>query len=803
MDATCTKSGLTEGKHCGVCGKVLAKQDVIEATGHIETVYDIAPTCTETGLTGGGYCSVCDVTIAEPTIAVALGHAYSDNACTVCDHSITPSTGLAFRLLDDGTYTVTGKGSCTDNVIVIPANYKGQKVTGISSSAFKSLSLKGVYIPGTVTSIGISAFEHASIDFVYMEEGVQSVGQSAFAGNYGCKKFIFIPSTLSSVGREAFMCGTKCVVINSPYVARNVTTYDSMGYILYHSQSVLVRNGLTYGGYVNTVGGTYSSTHKSFPEFMGNEYICFGKHEAAYHSYENYSILDWEGMRCTSCYSVADFKEITLDISAAEADSVTAHLYKENGKTILRISGNGNIMSNPPISPYKGIIEEIIIEEGILSIPNYAFENMLIESIVIPDSVTSIGYDAFDTSSLKKITLGSGVEKMTGRAFGSNSAVTEISVSSSNPFFKTANVALFSKDGKTLVKYFSEDTETSYSIPDGVATVGEYAFYNSKNLTEITIPSSVTTIGYGAFEYCANIKNVFIPITVTTISRYAFNSANTVVFCAVGSKPDGWQYDWCGSCKVFFGVLDSGVTSNGLSWLLTADGVEIWAYSGSASSVEIPATINGSPVVSIYDRVFENNTAVAGVTIPDSVVSLGEYMFSGCSSLVSVTLSDNITSIPKCTFYSCKSLRDIIIPDSVTMIGDSVFYGCTKLETVTLTASSELKSIGEDAFFNCTLLKSITIPETVTDIYEYAFYNCSGLTSITIPKSVTSIGSYAFYGCSSLTSVFFEDTSAWYRTTSFSDWVYMKNGTSTSMADELANATYFKSTYKNYYWYKR
>lgn len=83
-----------------------------------------------------------------------------------------------------------------------------------------------------------------------------------------------------------------------------------------------------------------------------------------------------------------------------------------------------------------------------------------------------------------------------------------------------------------------------------------------------------------------------------------------------------------------------------------------------------------------------------------------------------------------------------------------------------------------------------------------AFYNCSNLTSVTIGNNVTRIGSYAFYNCSKLTSIVFSDTSTWYCTTNSSDWNNKTNGTSTDVTSSSSNATYFKSTYYNYYWYK-
>ena len=76
-DATCTETGLTEGKHCSVCNKVLVAQETVNALGH-KAVTDeaVEATCTETGLTEGSHCSVCNEVLVKQTVTEALGHDY-------------------------------------------------------------------------------------------------------------------------------------------------------------------------------------------------------------------------------------------------------------------------------------------------------------------------------------------------------------------------------------------------------------------------------------------------------------------------------------------------------------------------------------------------------------------------------------------------------------------------------------------------------------------------------------------------------------------------------------------------------
>ena len=78
VEATCKKTGLTEGKHCSTCGEVIVAQKTVAKKAHtIVTDPAVAATCTKTGLTEGKHCSVCgEVTVAQKTVA-KKSHSYT------------------------------------------------------------------------------------------------------------------------------------------------------------------------------------------------------------------------------------------------------------------------------------------------------------------------------------------------------------------------------------------------------------------------------------------------------------------------------------------------------------------------------------------------------------------------------------------------------------------------------------------------------------------------------------------------------------------------------------------------------
>ena len=162
VESTCTVKGLTEGKKCSVCGEILVAQHETPLKAHTEVIDKaVSATCTKTGLTEGKHCSVCKTTLVARQETPVVAHTYDDKydeSCNECGYvrDIKYSEGLKYALNDDGeSYTVIGIGSCTDSEVVIPSTFEGKPVTIIGHGAFalNSHNIISINIPETVLGI--------------------------------------------------------------------------------------------------------------------------------------------------------------------------------------------------------------------------------------------------------------------------------------------------------------------------------------------------------------------------------------------------------------------------------------------------------------------------------------------------------------------------------------------------------------------------------------------------------------------------------------------------------------------------
>ena len=139
VPATCTASGLTEGKHCSVCGEILVAQQTVPATGHTPVSDPAVPaTHVTTGRTEGSHCNVCNAVLA----------AQQSVPIVVLEYELALPAELK-------TIEADAFAGGTFVCVVLP-----EGCTGIGAGAFRDCAqLRFIEIPASVTSIDGSAFE--------------------------------------------------------------------------------------------------------------------------------------------------------------------------------------------------------------------------------------------------------------------------------------------------------------------------------------------------------------------------------------------------------------------------------------------------------------------------------------------------------------------------------------------------------------------------------------------------------------------------------------------------------------------
>lgn len=262
------------------------------------------------------------------------------------------------------------------------------------------------------------------------------------------------------------------------------------------------------------------------------------------------------------------------------------------------------------------------------------------------------------------------------------------------------------KDGITNIgdyAFFELKEVTSVSIPEGVTYIGNNSFRDLFALPSLTIPDGVTTLRDNAIRGCINLSSIDIPESVTTIGENAF-------------------YD---------------------CWKL--------------HSITIP-----SNVTEIKNSTFAYCHSLANINFPSGLTTFGNYVFIYCDSLVEIKIPNSVTTIGDKVFVDCINLISIEIPSSVTSIGESPFYGdCNNLSSIVVDKDNPCY----DSRNNCNAIietasntlisacNSTIIPGDVIAIGNGAFHHCEYMTEITIPEGVTYIGNDAFAHCYNLTTI--------------------------------------------------
>ena len=245
-------------------------------------------------------------------------------------------------------------------------------------------------------------------------------------------------------------------------------------------------------------------------------------------------------------------------------------------------------------------LTSLTLPSSLQSIGDSAFYGCYsLTSLTLPSSLQSIGDYAFcDCNSLTSLTLPSSLQSIGGGAFTGCTSLRSVIC---NQFYKVIGQMLLSSDGTQVIAYWGENSEVT--IPEGVQSIGNFAFCDCSSLSSLTLPSSLQSIGDYAFYGCKSLTSLTLPSSLQSIGEGAF--------CV---------------CE-------------------------------SLTSLTLPSSLQ-----SIGDCAFDYCSSLRSLTLPSSLQSIGKEAFYGCKSLSSLTLPSSLQSIGNDAFVCCYNLSALYIP---------------------------------------------------------------------------------------------------------------------------------------------
>ncbi len=630
-------------------------------------------------------------------------------------------------------------------------SFTGNLLTSVGEYAFHNCtSLEEIELPASVTTVGSNAFQactslvSASLPGVteipsYLFDGATELADVEFApdvtkiGSYAFRKaeslatFDF-SNSLISIGTAAFNASG----ITSVFISGTVETIDRQAFL---GCADLVKVEMRIGNLGELKDETFADCTSLSDITVPSTVLKIGTNVFR-------GVPGLEIAPDNPSFSV-------LDGVLYNADKTTLLSYPATKGGRFEIPDTVTSIMNAAFSGSQ--IEEVKIPNSIHEIPAHAFENCANLTVVeMHDDVQVIGLNAFSGTAIKSITIGKYTTQIGSYAFQNCTMLTDVNFEPDGIEVLTLGDYAFSgctalksieipKRVRTLVEI---DDSSWYPSADVSHGIGGHTFANDTMLESVTFEETGAvlagyrlTLGYDAFYGCTALKSITFPEylgdveyelsspysdpTMESVATFSSTfekctSLAEVNFNTDGSMPftfAGYTFRECTALKSF--TFPEGTVSVGESEFMLS-GVE---------SVTVPATVTE---MGGFARQAESlQTAVV-----NAKVTKLSGTFNGCTALANVTLPDTIVSIEGSAFNGCKNLKTLQLPASLETIGYNAFCGSGLTELV---LPQGLKEIGSSAFENVTSLTKLTIPESVTSVNNGAFKGWTEDQTIEIP----------------------------------------------------------------------
>ena len=461
---------------------------------------------------------------------------------TVSENHSTFSAVENVLFSDDGTFlaycskTKSGTYVVPDSVLVL-----GER------AFYHCQNLTSVIIPDSVTDLGLFLFKDCTaLTNVQIGIGVEEISSGIFSGCTGLKESS-IPNTSSRIGGWAFK---NCSNLEKVTIPDSVEWMDLYAFEGCDKLTIYASRGSTGHQFAKKKGFAWVE-HNEPPADPVNvsiwpeeQLLPVGRTAQLTALVHPASSTDpsvtWSSSRpdivSVSAEGQVEAKAVGTAVITAKTNTggkiatrnvtvkkAVTFTFKTSGASeILSKNGAWNQWWSAGLSYDDLLIAKF--DSSVKGLGEGAFEALgNLCAVDLPESLTHIDKGAFQFCKwLVTVTIPRNISSIHGSAFDDCASLTSIIVDKDNPNYMDEDGVLFDKSQETLIRYPGGKVGASYTIPDGVETVGESAFYYSADLTNVTIPESVTQIKEHAFYGLDQMASIVIPNSVTSIDEHVF-----------------------------------------------------------------------------------------------------------------------------------------------------------------------------------------------------------------------------------------------------------------------------------------
>lgn len=238
---------------------------------------------------------------------------------------------------------------------------------------------------------------------------------------------------------------------------------------------------------------------------------------------------------------------------------------------------------------------------------------------------------------------------------------------------------------------FSDATVRSVKLPEGVAKIGDRAFFFCQDMDSIDLPESLQIIGGNAFYGCLSLTRLYIPANVISIdcltfgwtslkeinvasgnSHYAsrdgvlYNSSMTTLIFYPPNKP-GQEFTLPDTVtEIGFYAIDRPVNLKKLILNSSLREFSVGRITGSIADISaknnpyfcdidgVLFSADGSKLIA-----YPSGRDGTSYTVPDGTSSIGTYAFADAGWLQVLDLPDSLASFSQDCIALCSSLNTV------------------------------------------------------------------------------------------------------------------------------------------------